>query len=1672
MRILIVGGGAREHAIGEAIIKNKRVNEVFFAPGNAGCGLIGTNLNIKADDVNSLLDFAYNNSIDFTIVGPEDPLCLGIVDTFEAHGLKIFGPSKSAAMLEGSKYFAKKFMIKNNIPTADYYKSDNYDDCINHIDKLINDMGKVVLKADTLCQGKGVYIAETKAEAEEFCKKVFIDKIFGDCPMVIEEYLDGFEMSLLCFVDNDTIKPLPTVKDHKKIYDGEKGLNTGGMGTYSPNAQADVYLSEIETTVLKPFLEGIKKDNLDFRGIIFIGFMIGSKGIKVLEFNTRFGDPEIQSVLQRLDTDLLDIMEHTANSDLKNIDIKFNNKKVITLVLSSGGYPQKYETDFEIEGLDKVTSKIFHAGTQLKDGKTLTSGGRVLSITSVKDSFEEAFEEVYKDCQIINFNKKYYRRDISPLVKRIYVEKKEDFNEEGKHLLNELKESSGIDLDNVRCLVRYDIENLTDAEIIKISDTILSETPVDNIYMFDDAFSLQKEFKNPLVIEYHKGQFDQREQGLLDTIAVSIEKNGVLAKCARVYDFVTDSKLNNNQMKKIESIMINPVDQKNGKLFEIPTTLKDEFNIKHTNEFHEKFIELDEAGLKLFIENENLAMNYDDIKFVQDYFKENKRNPSTTEMSILDTYWSDHCRHTTFNTILDKIEFEEGLSELDATIKKSFEDYTANRSKIGRTKPITLMDMATIVSKQMRKNAILEDLEVSEEINACSVKIKVRVEDKFTKEEKIEDYLLMFKNETHNHPTEIEPFGGASTCIGGAIRDPLSGRSYVYQAMRVTGSADPRESIEDTIEGKLSQKKITVDAARGYSSYGNQIGVATGFVDEIYHKGYKAKRMEVGAVIGAAPAENVRRDFPVKGDLIILLGGRTGRDGVGGATGSSKEHTEKSIEISSAEVQKGNAPMERKIQRLFRNDKAAKLIKKCNDFGAGGVSVAIGELADSIEIYLDRVPLKYQGLTPREIAISESQERMAVVIDKDDLDLFSKLCYGENLEMTHVATVTDSGKLTMTYQNDIIVDIDREFLNSSGVDRTQNVVVPLSRPVEFFNKKNISDKADNLNDELVEYFSDLNIASKKNLVERFDSSIGRGSVLVPLGGKNQITPSQSMVALIPSLKGVTKTASIMSYGFNPYLSEESPFLGAYFAVIESISKIAAAGGDALKSRLSFQEYFERLGGVPEKWAKPFTALLGAYKITNELNIPPIGGKDSMSGTFKDLNVPPTLISFAVATEDVENIISPELKGGMKLGVIKTSMLKDYTLDTQEFIKNLNNLRSEILCGNVVSCYAVNHKGILPMILEMSFGNDVSFEINTDTLADLFLPGYGSFIVEYKNDNDLINPLGTTIQYNPENMSKGYVSKVNGIAIDVNKIQRTYLGQLNRIFTGEIDVSNNDKTKPYIVEHNAPSIDNAKMKSKNPVDKPKVLIPVFPGTNCEWDTARAFEAEGAEVEILVFNNLSIDDIDKSVEKFKNAIEESQILVFPGGFSMGDEPDGSGKFIANVIRNPKITKAIEKLLNENDGLILGICNGFQALIKTGLLPYGSVNKIKEDTPTLTYNNNGRHIARIVETRAVNVTSPWTRDLSEKDVYKVPISHGEGRFVCNEKTYKDLSKNGQIAFLYEDNPNGSSYNIEGILSPCGKILGKMAHTERIDKDLYKNIPGIIPQPIISSGVSYFKK
>lgn len=1644
MKVLIIGSGAREHAIGVSIAKNPSVSELFFAPGNAGTSRIGKNVEIKANELEKLLDLAKKNQVDYTIVGPEDPLCLGIVDLFEKEGLKIFGPTKRAAALEGSKAYSKDFMIKYKIPTAIYQNTKDAATATKIAHELIEKNGKAVLKVDGLCQGKGVFIANSKAEADEFIAQVFEKQQFGANDLVVEEFIDGFEMSLLCFVDNHTYKILPSAKDYKKVFVHDAGPNTGGMGTYAPNFQADRYIGEIKEQVLELFMAGIRSEGLDFRGILFVGLMIGPSGVKVLEFNTRFGDPETQSILQLLESDLLEIMQKTSEEKLHEVDLKISDKKVVTVVLASGGYPGSYATGHEITGLEEARSLVFHAGTKSDGDKVLTSGGRVLSITDIGDSYEEANEKVMESLSKISFMDAYYRYDIAPLVDRIYVEKKKDFDIYSNKTKAILRSDLGLSMEHLRSFIRYDVQGLSKEELDKVLHTVFSEPPIDKVYVGRSALELEKELICPIVIQYHKGQFDQREQGVIDTIASALEKE-VKVNCAHVVSL--EEEVNAEKFAQIKALLINPVDQEEGDLLGIPSRIDDSFEDNKVNRIIDGFITLSKESLESFLAEMSLSMNLDDILLVQKYFSEKRRDPSETEVRMLDTYWSDHCRHTTFNTVLEKIDFEDSSGLISQKIRASFDRYIQERESLNHTKPITLMDLATIVARGMGKRGELKDLEISEENNACSIRVDVEIE-KYDGSLIREPYLVMFKNETHNHPTEIEPFGGASTCIGGAIRDPLSGRAYVYQAMRITGSADPRAGKTERISGKLSQRKITTEALKGYSSYGNQIGLATGFVDEVYHPGYVAKRMEVGAVIAAAPEKNVIRKSPQAGDAVLLIGGRTGRDGIGGATGSSKSHDEQSVKKSSAEVQKGNAPMERKIQRLFRNEKVSTLIKKCNDFGAGGVSVAIGELSDSIEIWLDRVPLKYQGLSPMEIAISESQERMAVVIESKDIEKFIAFCEEENLEATHVANITDSGRLIMKYKDEVIVDLDRDFIDSSGAMRYQKVVVPACEFSEVQEVKPL--------EYIYEYVKDINVASRKNMIENFDSSIGGGAVVSPLGGKNQITPAQAMVSEIPSMIGHAKQVSLMSYGFDPYLSEKNPYLGAYYAVVESLCRLAAHGADPLKARLSMQEYFEKLGSNEKTWAKPFIAMLGAYEVTSTLKTPPIGGKDSMSGTYKDLNVPPTLISFAVATAKKNEVITNELKGDSKLYLLKTERSADGTLDLDDLKQNFEKLHQAMIEGKVLSCAAIDHKGVLMTLLEMSFGNDIRFEATLDE-KELFAKGYGNFVIESKEELGFATAIG-------ESHCENFKLSVNGTVLDYDRLKESYLTAFDEVFNGEI--------RQEASEALPKAAERVFARSNKPVDRPKVVIPVSPGTNCEWDMERSFIKAGAETEIIVFNNLSIESIAHSVDRLAKAITNAQILALPGGFSLGDEPDGSGKFIASLLRNEKIKAAIEHMLDQNDGLIIGICNGFQALIKTGLLPSGKISVMDENSPTLTYNSNGRHIARMVATKVAANPSPWLRYTDPEAVYKVPISHGEGRFVCNEEAYEELKKNGQIAFTYLDNPNSSSYDIEGITSPCGKILGKMAHSERVIDGLYQNIPDILDSKLFQAGVDYFKK
>lgn len=1263
-------------------------------------------------------------------------------------------------------------------------------------------------------------------------------------------------------------------------------------------------------------------------------------------------------------------------------------------------------------------------------------------------------------------------------IRMVFVEKKAGFNVESQILLKDFKDNLGIEaLEDVRVLNKYILGDMEEEQYVRTVNTILSEAPVDRVY--EENFEIgQDEFA--FGVEYLPGQYDQRADSASECIMLLTEEEKIPVKSSKV--IILKGNLNEEEIKEIKSYYINPVDSREVS----PLSKVLEENLEEPNEVEvlNGFLDLNEEGLKNFHREKSLAMSLEDLKLIRDYFKSEDRNPTITEIKVIDTYWSDHCRHTTFETIIKDVYIEEG--KYSEPIKKAYEDYKNSRAYVYgenlNTKEVKLMDLATIAMKELRKRGKLDDLDVSEEINACSINIEIET-DKGT-----EEYLLMFKNETHNHPTEIEPFGGAATCLGGAIRDPLSGRSYVYQAMRVTGSADPTVEICETLKGKLPQRKITLGAAHGYSSYGNQIGLATGQVSEIYHPNYAAKRMEVGAVIAAAPKENVIRLEPSKGDIVILLGGRTGRDGIGGAIGSSKEHTEESINQCGAEVQKGNAPTERKIQRLFRNKEVAQMIKRCNDFGAGGVSVAIGELCRGIDIDLNKVPKKYEGLDGTELAISESQERMAVVISSENADRFIKLSEEENLEATIVAEVTDTDRLRMNWKDKTIVDIKRSFLDTNGAKQEISLKVksPSAYPYEI---KNCDVK-----EEWLKSLRNLNVCSQKGLIERFDSTIGGGTVLMPLGGKYQLTPVEGMAAKIPVLGGESKDASLMTYGFNPYLGVWSPFHMAFYSVIESVTKISAMGGDYKKVRLTFQEYFEKLLRDEEKWGKPFAALLGAYKAQMDLGLPAIGGKDSMSGSFGELNVPPTLVSFAVGLEKASRIISPEFKNiGSTLVLMKGEKLEDGTLEIDGFKNNLEKLYKLIGEEKVVSAYSLKFGGVSEGITKMSLGNRIGAILNNISKEELFGFNYGSLILEVKEGVNLEDEFKGTNYKVIGSTIKDAVIKCEEYDFEVSleELEKAYEEKLEDVFKSKTedkeecvsDLISNDKDGVNILDNGQMHIEE-KLKSKiTRVEKPRVVIPVFPGTNCEYDCRRAFEKEGAEVSEVIIRNLNKEALIDSINMLKKEIDKSQIIMLPGGFSAGDEPDGSAKFIATIFRNPKIKDSVMKLLNERDGLILGICNGFQALIKLGLLPYGKIIDIEEDMATLTYNNINRHMSSIVRTKITSKKSPWFNDVSLGEVHSIPISHGEGRFVAPEALIKELVENDQIATQYVDlegniamnmpyNPNGSSLAIEGITSRDGRILGKMGHSERIGDNIYKNIPGEFDQKLFKSGVDYFRK
>ena len=1230
------------------------------------------------------------------------------------------------------------------------------------------------------------------------------------------------------------------------------------------------------------------------------------------------------------------------------------------------------------------------------------------------------------------------------MVYRIYVEKKPRFAVDGGAVLADLNVALGIKtVENVRIINRYDCEKLPKENFEAAVPTVFSEPPVDEVY-----YELPKPAADErmFAVEFLPGQFDQRADSAAQCIQMLCPGERPVVKYAKIY--VLKGKISDDEFARIKHYLINAVESRECG-FDKYDTLEVKYTIPTSVETLTGFINKTDAELADFVIHYGLAMDNDDIKFCQDYFKSEHRDPTITEIRMIDTYWSDHCRHTTFGTIIDNADIKPSY------IADTYAEYKADRHELGRdNKPLCLMDIATLAAKKLKKDGILKDLDESEEINACSVRIKVDVDGRD------EDWLLMFKNETHNHPTEIEPFGGAATCLGGAIRDPLSGRSYVYQAMRVTGASDPLLPVEKTIKGKLPPRKITTTAAAGYSSYGNQIGLATGHVAEIYHPGYMAKRMEIGAVIGAAPAENVRRERPAPGDIIILLGGRTGRDGCGGATGSSKAHSIQSLDTCGAEVQKGNAPEERKLQRLFRNPEATKLIKRCNDFGAGGVSVAIGELADGLEIDLNAVPKKYDGLDGTELAISESQERMAVVVAPEDADKFRALASKENLESTPVAVVKSEPRLRMNWNGRTIVDISREFLNSNGAEKHTDVAVPDVKVSYSTGRKNTSADWEGM-------VTDLNICSQRGLVQRFDSTIGGATVLMPFSGKTQQTPVQAMAAKLPVLNAKTDTTSIMAWGFDPAVSTQSPYHGAVCAVVESIAKVVAAGGTYEHCWLTFQEYFERTQGKPERWGKPFAALLGAYRAQLEMGCGAIGGKDSMSGTFEHIDVPPTLVSFAVSTAKAPDVISAEFKAaGHKIGYIAPKY-DENGLPVFDSVKEVfRTVEKLIKDKKAVSVWSIAHGGVAEGIFKMSLGNQIGAKLDKLTDEELFTPVYGAFIMELTGEADGVKTIGETVA--------DYTITSGDVKLDVASLEKKWNGVLEPIFKAQLP----EKPAPEKISYTG----GCELKhSSVKVAKPRVLIPVFPGTNCEYDMANAFNRYGGDSEIFVIRNLSAQDMEDSVNEFTKHIENSQIIAIPGGFSGGDEPEGSAKFINAFFRNPKIKDAVESMLYARDGLMIGICNGFQALIKLGLVPFGKIVPLTAESPTLTYNTIGRHQSQLTLTRICTNKSPWLSCCNVGDIHNIPISHGEGRFVAPESVIKQLIANGQVATQYVDlsgnptmdvafNPNSSMYAIEGIISPDGRVLGKMGHTERLTDNVAKNVSGNKEQLLFKGGVDYF--
>ena len=1250
------------------------------------------------------------------------------------------------------------------------------------------------------------------------------------------------------------------------------------------------------------------------------------------------------------------------------------------------------------------------------------------------------------------------------MVSRIYVEKRAGFDVEAQQLKSELTEILGVTgLTGLRLINRYDVEGASEELFRSCIPTVFSEPQVDHAY---DELPSSPDAAAVFAVEYLPGQFDQRADSASECIQLISQGERPAVRSAKVY--ILEGALSEADIDVIKHYVVNPVEARLASL-EKPETLVAETPDPEPVEVLDGFRELDEAGLAAFIAERGLAMDAADIRFCQEYFTEEGRDPSITEIRVIDTYWSDHCRHTTFGTVLDEVKID------DAVVQEAFDRYMEMRHELGRDeKPVCLMDMGTLGAKWLKHTGQLTGLDESEEINACTVKVTVDVDGED------QDWLFLFKNETHNHPTEIEPFGGAATCIGGAIRDPLSGRSYVYQAMRVTGAADPTVPVAETLEGKLPQRKLVTTAAAGYASYGNQIGLATGQVSELYHPGYVAKRMEVGAVVGATPASHVRREEPAPGDKIILLGGRTGRDGIGGATGSSKAHNVESIEKDGAEVQKGNAPMERKLQRLFRRGDACRLIKRCNDFGAGGVSVAVGELADGLYIDLDQVTKKYEGLDGTELAISESQERMAVAVAEDDVDEFMAYATEENLEATVIAEVTHEKRVRMAWNGDVIVDLSRAFLASNGAPKHQSVHVTARQVWQP------AWEGATLAERMRALVTDLNVCSNKGLSERFDSTIGAATVLMPFGGRTQLTPAQAMVAKFP-VDGETSTASAMAWGFNPYLMEADQFAGAYLSVVESVSRLVAAGFSRKRAYLSFQEYFERLRDVPERWGKPAAAVLGALMAQVDLGVGAIGGKDSMSGSFEDLDVPPTLVSFAVSTGRADHAVSPEFKGAGHpvFRIAPASYGDDHRPDPSQLLAVFDAIECLTQDGSALALATPGYGGGAEALFKMCVGNQIGFELADDVdIESLFEPMYGSFIVEVEDaaaldalaaDSFVIEPLGTTVE--------GYVLETATEQIDLAELQEAWESGIEGVFPYRTPAEEAKKLDD-VEQLTFTCSDTGRIAPVYAGEKfarPRVIIPVFPGNNCEYDSARAFRAAGAEADVFVINNLSPEAVAESTHELARRIRESQIVMIPGGFSGGDEPDGSAKFITAFFRAPEVTEAVRDLLQARDGLMLGICNGFQALVKLGLVPYGDIVDATPEAPTLTFNTIGRHQSRLVRTRVASDLSPWLSACKPGEVYTVAISHGEGRFVASEAVQRELIAGGQIATQYVDeagapsmdlsvNPNGSVLAIEGITSPDGRVFGKMGHVERRGENLYRNVPGEKFMPIFESGVGYF--